>query len=111
LQLIQFKKNPGSFTYHLKFTDGTEGDVSTKQLRDNCPCASCSGEQVLLHEYKPLNKPKITEAGYKLEKAEPVGNYAIKLSWLDGHDTGIYTWNHLVYLLNQNKKSNKTDEL
>ncbi len=108
MYLTEFKKNPGSFTYHLKFSDGTEGDISSRQLRDNCPCASCSGEQVLLHEYVP-GKQTVSEAGYKLEKAEPIGNYAIKLSWLDGQDTGIYTWNHLKNIISQIKTS-KSDE-
>jgi DUF971 family protein len=24
-----------------------------------------------------------------------VGNYALKIRWSDGHDTGLYTWDHL----------------
>ena len=106
MHLIQFKKNPAGsdedakgFTYHLVFSDGTEGDISSQTLRDNCPCASCSGEQVLLHEYIPVNKQVVPDAGYQIEKAEPVGNYAIKLTWKDGHDTGIYTWEHLKKLI------------
>ncbi len=105
MHLTQFKKNPEGFTYHLKFSDGEEGDLSVQQLRDNCPCASCQGEQVILHEYIPINKPKITDAGYELENAEPVGNYAIKLTWKDGHDTGIYTWTQLKTLLHQNTQT------
>ena len=31
----------------------------------------------------------------KLINIEPVGNYAIKLSFDDGHDTGIYSWSYL----------------
>ena len=32
---------------------------------------------------------------------EPVGNYAVKLSFSDGHDTGLYSWDYL-YELGQN---------
>ena len=95
MYLTLFKKNPNGFTYHLIFSDGIEADVSSQQLRDNCPCASCNGEQVLLHEYVPLNKQPVSDTGYQLEKAEPVGNYALKLIWKDGHDTGIYSWQFL----------------
>jgi DUF971 family protein len=116
LYLTQFKKNSAdgdenakNNIYHLKFSDGMESDISTQILRDNCPCASCQGEQVLLHEYIPVNKPIVTETGYQIEKAEPVGNYAIKLTWKDGHDTGIYTWNHLRNLISQTK-TQKEDE-
>lgn len=28
-------------------------------------------------------------------KIEPVGGYAIKFTWDDGHDAGIYTWERL----------------
>lgn len=103
MYLIQFKKNPDSGTIHLKFSDGTEGDISLHELRDNCPCASCKGEEVLLHTYIPENKPNVSESGYKLEKAEPVGNYALQLYWEDGHYTGIYTWGYLKQLT-MNKK-------
>ena len=95
MQLLQFKRNTDSNSYHLKFSDGLEYDITPKNLRDNCPCAGCKGEEVLLHKYEPANKIPVTEAGYTLEKAEPVGSYALKLIWKDGHDTGIYSWDYL----------------
>ena len=101
MQLTQFKKNSDGLTYHLIFDDGTEADLSTQKLRDNCPCASCQGEQVILHEYKPIHKPPVSTEGYTLENAEPVGNYALKLTWKDGHDTGIYSWKHLKSIINK----------
>ncbi len=33
-----------------------------------------------------------------LMKAEPVGNYAVRLHFNDGHDTGLYTWAYLANL-------------
>ena len=95
LQLLQFKRNADSGSIHLKFSDGPEFDITPKVLRDNCPCASCKGEEVLLRKYEPVNKISVSEAGYQLEKAEPVGSYALKLIWKDGHDTGIYSWDYL----------------
>ena len=99
MHLTEFKKNPpwqdNIITYHLKFSDGYEFNITSKELRDNCPCASCKGEEVLLHKYEPLNRKPVTSSGYELERAVPVGNYAIQLFWKDGHDTGIYTWEHL----------------
>lgn len=96
MHLVQFKKNSdeGKLTYHLKFNDGFESEVSAKQLRDNCPCAACKGEEVLLHKYVPV-KEAINEEGYLLENAQTVGNYGIQLFWKDGHNTGIYTWDYL----------------
>ena len=33
-----------------------------------------------------------------IENIEPIGQYAIKLTFSDGHDTGIYTWDYLYEL-------------
>jgi len=33
-----------------------------------------------------------------IKAIEPVGNYAIKLIFTDGHDTGLYSWDYLHYL-------------
>lgn len=95
MQLNQFKRIVDTNSYHLKFSDGLEFDITAKELRDNCPCASCKGEEVLLHKYEPIEKQPVTKEGYMLEKIEPVGSYAIKLIWKDGHDTGIYSWDFL----------------
>lgn len=110
MQLLQFKRNTDTETsYHLKFSDGMEFDINARELRNNCPCASCKGEEVLLHKYEPVNKQPVGEAGYILEKAEPVGSYALKLIWKDGHDTGIYSWDYLRKLA-PNKSNQKATQ-
>jgi len=45
-----------------------------------------------------------------IKEVEPVGNYAVRLIFDDGHETGLYTWNYL-YELGQNQKSNWIDYL
>ena len=40
-----------------------------------------------------------------ISKIEPVGNYAVRLVFDDGHETGLYTWDYL-YELGENHKSN-----
>ena len=110
LNLLQFKRNTDTNSYHLKFSDGLEFDITPKELRGNCPCAGCKGEEVLLHKYEPPNKQPVTQQGYELEKAQPVGSYAIKLVWKDGHDTGIYSWNYLRKLAVKIKKQTNTNE-
>lgn len=86
-----------------------EFDLAAHELRDNCPCASCKGEEVLLHKYEPVNKQSVQEQGYQLEKAEPVGSYALKLFWKDEHDTGIYSWEYLRKIAS-NKSNQKTHQ-
>lgn len=60
-------------------------------LRESCTCAACiheiTGERILDVDSIPDD---IT-----IEDASLVGNYALKIHWSDGHDTGLYTWEHL----------------
>lgn len=95
MQLTEFKRNPDTNTYHIKFDDGFEADISAEVIRENCPCAECKGEEVLLHKYVPQNKAPLTVESYQIEKAQIVGNYAIQFFWKDGHNTGLYNWAYL----------------
>jgi DUF971 family protein len=78
----------------VSWDDGHAELVSVQALRDNCPCAGCKGETVLLRTYTP--PPQLELPGrYKLVSAQQVGSYALGVRWGDGHSTGIYTWEHL----------------
>jgi len=37
-----------------------------------------------------------------IREMQLVGNYALKIRWSDGHDTGLYTWAHLKCLCKEN---------
>ncbi|HEY6952696.1 MAG TPA: DUF971 domain-containing protein [Bacteroidota bacterium] len=78
----------------LTWDDGVESTIALRILRDNCPCASCQGETVLLRTYKPVQQPELP-GKYVLKGAQQVGSYALQLNWGDGHQTGIYTWEKL----------------
>lgn len=75
--------------------DGKDFTISMKYLRDRCPCASCAGESVLWHEYKPSPLQVLTPGKYNLKDAEVIGDYALALTWVDGHNTGIYAFDYL----------------
>jgi DUF971 family protein len=75
--------------------DGHESLYPLELLRDRCPCASCSGETVLLQRYVPPPPDKNAPGRYSLRGAVPVGSYALQLTWGDGHDAGIYSWERL----------------
>ena len=93
-----FKRNPDNNSFRVSFDDGFEADITAEKLRNSCPCAGCSGEEVLLYKFKPQNKKLFTENSFLLDKAQIVGNYAIQLFWKDGHDTGLYNWEYLKKL-------------
>ncbi|RPI03885.1 MAG: DUF971 domain-containing protein [Ignavibacteriae bacterium] len=75
----------------ITWDDGATGKIPLRALRDNCPCAGCRGETVLLKTYKPEPQQHLP-GRYNLTGIEQVGHYAIQISWGDGHSTGIYTW-------------------
>jgi DUF971 family protein len=43
---------------------------------------------------------------YKIKNIETVGDYAIQITWDDGHNTGIYSWEYLSEL-EKGEKENK----
>ena len=67
-------------------------------LRDKCPCATCTGAHGT-----PPREPEAAQAAnpfqmfkpaLKMLSVEPVGNYAIRIDWSDGHSSGIYSYEH-----------------
>ena len=78
----------------LDWQDGHKGAITLRTLRDRCPCAGCQGETVLLRTFAPAPAPELP-GKYKLVGANQVGSYALGISWADGHQTGIYTWETL----------------
>ena len=92
---VKLNKND---TLFIKWDDDSESSLSLKYLRDECPCASCKGETILLRTYRPP-KPQVNTPGrYKIKNIKSVGDYAIGITWEDGHNTGIYSWNYLQEL-------------
>ncbi len=75
--------------------DGHVSRISLHRLRDRCPCAGCAGESVLFQSYTPPPADSSVPGYYKLKSISKVGSYAIKIAWGDGHDLGLYSWEHL----------------
>jgi len=74
----------------ISFDDGARFELPCELLRVYSPSAEVRGHgpgQAVLQ----LGKEQVT-----VDTIEPVGNYAIKPRFSDGHDTGIYTW-ELLY--------------
>ncbi len=88
-------KKIGDTELQLIWDDGHDSRFTLGQLRDQCPCAGCQGETVLLHTYVPAPADKATPGRYDLRDLSLVGSYAMQCAWGDGHSTGIYTWERL----------------
>ena len=44
---------------------------------------------------------------YKIKNIELVGSYAVQITWKDGHNTGIYSWEYLKKLENDQGTNTK----
>ena len=84
---IKYHKRSRELT--VRFDDGMTGRLSAEYLRVHSPSAEvkghAAGEGVLV-----TGKEKVGIA-----RIEPVGRYAVKLVFDDGHDTGLYSWDYL----------------
>ncbi len=78
----------------ITWDDGASTRCTAEQLRDGCPCAECQGETVLLHSYPPVRGLHLA-GHYDIQAIVPVGNYAVQITWADGHATGLYSWEYL----------------
>jgi DUF971 family protein len=82
----------------IEWSDGHASHYSFIYLRDACPCAMCDDarEKAGLRRGEAAKPPPealpMFKAAAKPLSAEGVGKYAIKFSWNDGHDLGIYSW-------------------
>jgi DUF971 family protein len=71
----------------IDWADGHRGLYPHEVLRGFCPCAHCQG-----HDGPIRFQPG---GNLELREIEEVGNYALRLTWADGHATGIYSFRYL----------------
>jgi DUF971 family protein len=73
----------------LRYEDGRRFDLPCEYLRVYAPSADVSGFSGKL----VVHKEKVN-----IEQLEPVGGYAIRIRFDDGHKSGIYSWEYLAEL-------------
>jgi DUF971 family protein len=83
-------------TLTINWHDGHVSEFPLDGLRRACPCAECQGGHENMGE---LPDPEIFDVPplmrWEKVKLQPVGNYAVRFIWDDGHDAGIYSWERL----------------
>ena len=76
-------------TLHVSFEDGQSFALGAELLRVESPSAEVQGHGAG-QKTTPAGKRHVTITGI-----EPVGNYAVRLLFDDGHDTGLFSWDIL----------------
>ena len=105
---IDTRRKPTSVKIHVSsgagvdiaWSDGHASHYDFAYLRERCPCATCNDEREKKKAFSaavpaapaalPIFKPRP-----RAQAATSVGNYAIQISYSDGHGTGIYSYDYL----------------
>ena len=89
---VDIRLHQASRLLEIKFDNNTECMLSTEFLRVYSPSAEVRGHGAG-QETLQIGKEEVN-----ITAIEPVGNYAVKLVFSDGHDTGLYSWDYLYDL-------------
>lgn len=89
---VDIRLHQASRLLELHFDNGTEAMLSCEFLRVYSPSAEVRGHGIG-QEVLQIGKETVNITGI-----EPIGNYAVRLTFSDGHDTGLYSWDYLYDL-------------
>ncbi len=93
LKPIALKKE-GDDRLVIEWSDGHRGVYPWTHLRNSCPCAGCNEERAKPPDPFRILKP--SELGpLKPVTISPIGYYAYRIVWSDGHDSGLFTIGNL----------------
>lgn len=84
----QFHLEEAAKTLRIHWDDDREDLFALAYLRGWCPCAHCQGHFV-------MEKRFIEGVDTRLVDVQPVGSYAVRLVWGDGHQSGIFAYEYL----------------
>jgi DUF971 family protein len=84
----------------IDWSDGHHSDYPLAYLRDECPCASCTGAHGTTPEKSSYSQPppnpfQLYQPKLRMLNIEEAGAYALRINWSDGHSTGIYSYDYL----------------
>ena len=81
-----------SHELEIEFDDGKRFTLPTEFLRVYSPSAEVRGH------WGSNAKLQLDKQDVNIEDIQPVGSYAIKITFDDGHDSGLYDWDYLYEL-------------
>jgi Mrp family chromosome partitioning ATPase/DUF971 family protein len=78
----------------LRWADGKTVSVANRELRASCRCAHCINEYTGERTADPGAIPSDIQA----KEVRTVGNYALSITWSDGHSTGLFPYPTIEHL-------------
>jgi len=89
---VEIRLRKASRLLSLEYADGTRYELGFEYLRVHSPSAEVRGHGPG-QEVLQTGKESVA-----IDRVEPVGHYALRLVFDDGHETGLYTWKYLYEL-------------
>lgn len=78
----------------IEWSDGKTREYAVRDLRDQCPCATCRDKRNKSTPQMATLLPVLASEEtlpITISTMEPIGNYAYGICFSDGHDTGIFS--------------------
>jgi DUF971 family protein len=98
VQATEIKLRQRSRVLEVSFDDGSRFELPFEFLRVHSPSAEVQG-------HSPEQRVLVVgKQNVVVRAVEPIGQYAVKLAFDDGHDTGLYTWKYLYQLGSQREQ-------
>jgi DUF971 family protein len=94
---LELRLDAAKTTLTVAFDTGENYALPAEYLRVESPSAEVQG-------HSPSQKQIVTgKSDVKITALEPVGNYAVRIRFDDGHDTGLFTWDYLLEMGREHK--------
>ncbi len=94
----ELKVSPARDVLTIGFDNGENIRLSAEYLRVESPSAEVQG-------HGPSQRKTIGgKRAVRIENLEPVGNYAVRIVFSDGHDSGLYSWDWLYHLAQEHER-------
>ncbi|MEM9074034.1 MAG: DUF971 domain-containing protein [Myxococcota bacterium] len=90
---VEIRAPRGARLLEVVWEDGTSSLISHQVLRGYCPCAVCQGHSGSIRWVEGTET--LPDGTFELVELRPSGQYALQMTWGDGHSTGIYTFSFL----------------
>jgi DUF971 family protein len=85
----ELRLNPEKDVLSIRFNNDEHYALAAEYLRVESPSAEVQGHGPFERQFVPGKRH------VKIKALEPVGHYAVRIVFDDGHDSGLFTWSYL----------------